>query len=125
MGTVGRPDIAESESAKMLKKNLDGDGFNSIKDDEELGSRSQLSIMGVDITPMKGSPAYKKMHGTTAKAKPKMQALPPSETADPVKVPELVLVKVSHATNTKEPAVEVTIMNTALMKDVREALATK
>jgi len=123
---TGRPDLLEG---KVLRRNADNSGYSSFKDEELIGARTQLHFMGPDITPAKGSAADKRIRAEMrARTNPKARAKAPAalpEPEEPEIVPELVLITISHATNTKQTPVEVAIMNTLTISSVKEALAKK
>jgi len=122
---VGRPEIVDQ--AKILRRNADGQGYSSLKDDETIGGRNAFSIMNADIQPAPRSPADLELNPPKAKSKPKAKAkaLTAFPDAGEVAPPELVLIAVAHATSTKEAHVELAVMNDVLIGDVKAALAAK
>lgn len=125
---IGRPQVVD---AKLLRRNLDGGGYSSLKAEEVVGTRRNLSIMGVDLSPVPGSPADLKLkreeRGSQALAPPKPAALPapPAATADPDKDPELVLVTVAHAISTRSRPLELLVMDNLTIQELKAALAEK
>lgn len=127
---VGRPEVKEGT---MLRKSIDHAGYQSLPDDMLLvpAERKQLlAIMHADLSPVEGSPADPLLRRERALAKANAKAAESrGSPSDPKAIhpdePEMVLVTVTHATDSINTPVDIIVFETVDMKGAKEALEKK